>query len=179
MTTGDAVAAMAARLRAIDWEGHDLHTLSRVRLLREYLRRAAQWAEAFGCTDQWPCFDIAACVDPTVRADTDTARELREHLVSARAGWYAKQIGVWALHWAALKSSAADHLPNMEDPFEPIIVMYERGGDFYSEQGFLQVDARSLRRKSWQEHLSSSPIASLDGKVLDEMDAEDPHAIRG
>jgi hypothetical protein len=42
----------------------------------------------------------------------------------------------------------------LEDPFEPIIVMYERGGDFSSEHGFLQVDARSFRGKSWQEHLS-------------------------
>src|SRR4051812_34686615 len=105
MTSTDAELLMLERLQAVDWEQHDLRTLSRMRLLQEYLRRAAQWAVAVGCESEWPFFDIARCLDPAIRADPELVHRLEDHLASNGAQWYARKIGPPSmLHWAALRS---------------------------------------------------------------------------
>jgi hypothetical protein len=51
--------------------------------------------------------------------------------------------------------------------------MFERGGGFYSEHGFLTVDTGSVRRRTLEERLSPVPIVSLDAATLDEADRLD------
>jgi hypothetical protein len=166
---------MLERLLAVDWSGDSAfdHRGSRVALMREYLRRAAGWAQQLDATDEWPFFDVAAHVDPTVRARPMLVERL-ERFMSANIGWPAvRKTCLAALHWSALCHSPAVRLTGLEDPIEPLIVMYERGGGFTTEHGFIDVGLASVRRKTWEEHCSPEPVVSLEPSVLDALDARE------
>lgn len=69
----------------------------------------------------------------------------------------------WYLHWAASKV-----LPAL---YDPLIWMYERGGYFVSEHGFLNVEYAGFFVGSWRKYLSPLPIVELDQLALSRMDA--------
>lgn len=74
---------MLERLRAIDWSDDSKafeHANSRALLMREYLRRAALWARAYGAERSWPFFDIAEHVDAAVQTPPEVATNLAEIL---------------------------------------------------------------------------------------------------
>lgn len=76
------VVRTAERIVAVDWRGSFDHRRSRAYLMKEYLRRAARWVQATGATTwSWP--DIAAAIDPAVRADPAVVERTREHVLDA------------------------------------------------------------------------------------------------
>lgn len=170
MTQPEGVEAVAARLRAIDWQENDDRTRSRVALLREYLRRAARWAGHLDSLAEWPFFDIAARVNSAIRADPDLVARLNNHLARQPIWNDVRRTCEWTLHWAALRAAPGVDLPALEDPFEPLIRMYERGGGFTRESGFFQVDLAGFPRRSAEDYLALSPLLDLDDAALDEID---------
>jgi len=160
-----------SRVIAIDWQldGYS-HVRSNVALLREYLRRAALWAKALKCTKEWPFFDIAAHIQPEVRANQSHIEALRDHF--AQLPFYQhpkiKRTCEWYLHWAAL-GTPFGVLPA---PYDPLIWMYERGGYFYSEHGFLNVEYAGFFVGSWRKYDRPSPIVELDEFSLSSRDAQ-------
>ena len=126
-----AVNDLVTRLAAVNWEVDfdepaEL-TKERIGHFREYLRRAAPYAALqSGKPAPWPWFDVAACVDPSIRADD----ELIEAVVSRIEGGGFHSVRAScaaALHFAALTDAGAAprHLAN---PFEPLVRVYELGG---------------------------------------------------
>jgi hypothetical protein len=173
-------ARMAERLCAIDWTSHYDRTYSRLLLMREYLRRSALWAQEYGCTEGWPFFDLAACVDPSVRADPEAVGRLNDCLAEIPLWEVVKETCVWALHWAALTGSKGDQLPRLDDPFEPLVAMYERGGGFsLGGAGFIDIDAAGVRRKTWQDHAKADPVVAIDTTTLDARDVAGPQRTSG
>jgi hypothetical protein len=172
MSDTDVTAQVVDRLIAANWgKGLDLgHTNSRVDLMREYLRRSACWAHELDCTEMWPYFDIAAQLDPAVRADPALVSRLEDYFADHPVGPTVVDTAIWALHWTTLKSAKGRDLPDLDDPFEPLITMYERGGGFVTHHGEIQVDIASFRRGKLGEHLSAAPVVSLDTAVLDQRD---------
>ncbi|MEU5048286.1 hypothetical protein [Streptomyces sp. NPDC021096] len=132
--TDEAPRALLQRLRAIDWEDEDApydHAESRAALLREHLRRTALWALAFKAELSWPYIDLAKLIDPTVRADDEVLAELKDYL-DEEVGWpQVEATLVGAVHWAAFRSGTQITLPDLDDPYEPLLLMYERGGWFH------------------------------------------------
>lgn len=169
MTVDGVAMRTAERLCAVEWGGDFRHSRSRALLLREYLRRAALWAEALGGTDEWPFFDIAARVDPMVRADQAAVERVTRCLPAVVAD--IKKTCVWAVHWAALRAARPAELPDLDDPFDPLIVLYERGGDFTLENAFIEVDYARIRMLGWRDHLFRQPLVGLDPVSLDLADA--------
>jgi hypothetical protein len=165
MAAQPTAAELGHRLRDINWVGDFTHTRSRIQLMKEYLRRAAWWAERLDRTREWPFFDIAEAIDPGIRADPHLVRNTTEGL-----GWYAKRICTWALHVAELRTVAPHKLPDLDDPFEPLIVMFERGGDFTSANGHIEVDLAQFPMRSWIDYRTADPIVSLDPITLDGLD---------
>jgi hypothetical protein len=164
--------ATLARLQAVDWKGDSGfdHRRSRVRLMAEYLRRAALWAQALDATDEWPFFDIAAHVDPSVQVPADQAKDL-EVLIDRGIGWPSVETAARAaLRWAALLDAAIPLPPGLEDPFEPLLLMFDRGGAWTTEAGFIDVDGAALRQQTWLDHLSTEPVIVFDPAMLDAMD---------
>lgn len=171
MTPDDAVRAMATRLSAVTWERHGDKAWSKAALLKEYLRRAARWAAAYDCDTRVPFYDIAACVAPAVRAEPHVIDQLLNVIAAARGGWNAKQIAPFILHWAALRARHASSLPpGLEDPFEPLILLFERGGGFHTENGEVDLEWKSVRLSGWRDRADDPPMPSLSPDYLDEID---------
>lgn len=164
----------ADRILALDWVSSFDRTYSRVKLMSEYLRRAAWWAQATGRPDGWPFFDIAAAVDGSVRADPAVLARVTERLAQLPISATVRDTCLWAVHWSALKASSGSALPALDDPFEPLLLMYERGGEFTTSSGFIDVDGAGVPRKTWRDHLKDEPVVSLDLATLDALDAAGP-----
>ncbi|HEX3789911.1 MAG TPA: hypothetical protein VHW44_18735 [Pseudonocardiaceae bacterium] len=172
MTPQNRTAAVLARLLAVDWSGETSFDFprSRARLMKEYLRRAAFWARAFEATDQWPFFDVVASLAPEVRTPEGAAAEL-ETLISTRIGWPSVAASArYALRWAAVLDAGV-HVPStLADPFEPLLLLFERGGGYTTEHGFVDLGGASVRLLSWPDHLADEPVVSLDPAELAGLD---------
>jgi hypothetical protein len=152
-----AQAELARRIEAIEWDQDETRGRLHVQLVREYLRRAALWAQALEVTQEWPFFDVALAADPNVDTDLDTLRRVRQHLEDTKASWWATRIAEWALRFAALTSPYG-----LPDPYEPLLVMFEQGGDFTTEAGFVNVDfVIGLPIRSLHDHLSEEPVLDV------------------
>ncbi|MFE2415181.1 hypothetical protein ACFXDE_43370 [Kitasatospora sp. NPDC059408] len=175
MTQSDRARATLDRLTAIDWWDEDAayaHAPSRSRLFREYLRRSALWAQAYQADRNWPFVDLAVHVDPHVRIDAELAAEL-DAFLEANV-WHIRAKGVCraALRWAALLDTSTVRLPDLPDPFEPLLLMLERGGWCLVIENRV-ADFATLRVPlgTWQDHLSTEPVVQLERSALDALDA--------
>jgi hypothetical protein len=165
--------ATLARLLAVNWKDDAAfdHRSARVRLMREFLRRSAWWARQFGAPDSWPFYDIAEYVAPGVTVSEDLSLRLEE-LIRTRVGWPGVAVACRAaLHWAAVVDAGA-RPDGGEDPYEPLLLFFERGGSFTTESGFIEVDGGSVRRRTWPEYLDrkAADISPAALEALDEAD---------
>ncbi|SFS94282.1 hypothetical protein SAMN05660874_04428 [Saccharopolyspora flava] len=140
--------------------------------MQEYLRRSAVWAQELDATREWPFFDLAAHVDTSIRANPQALDALKSNLESKTTGTVVFETCESMLHWSALKDSGHAVLPALDDPFEPLIVMYERGGGFTSGKGFIDFDGLSMPVRTWRDRLEPVPAVLIDDTVLDELDKE-------
>ncbi|ATB28484.1 hypothetical protein [Melittangium boletus] len=168
------VTAVAKRIKAINWAGSFDKTPSRVALLREYLRRASWWAEAVKSAE-WPFFDIAAGLNPAVRADPTQVQAIEAHLSVKLQGLLVVRTCVRALHFAALLDAGAKLPrvpPSVEQPFEPLLMMFERGGGFrLGGSGLIEVDTAGVPKGTAQSHHTDKPVVTLEPAALDALDA--------
>lgn len=167
-------AAMLSRLQAIDWTGDFtvslVHARSRAKLMREYLRRSAWWAQELAAADQWPFFDIIGLVAPQVEPPHGLTEQL-ETTIQRRIGRPShRTIARSALRWAAARDAGIPLPPQLEDPFEPLLLMLERGGGFTTEANFIDLGGSSVVEKTWRDHLSPEPTTDLDEASLDALD---------
>ncbi|MFC7329866.1 hypothetical protein [Marinactinospora rubrisoli] len=169
---GDATKELADRILAFDLSKGGRKRKSPVVLVREYLRRRAWWArEVEGAG--WPFGDLAAAIDPTVRADPELVHRVRTSFPypvfpMVRDTWE------WALHFRALQEAGAE-LPDLPDPFEPLLLMYERGDGFsMSQPSFIDVAGTGVRRGRLTDHLDPEPRAPMDPAELDALDMPRP-----
>ncbi|MES0834648.1 hypothetical protein [Nocardiopsis tropica] len=154
----------AARVGAIRWNTRPLRRRSQARLVQEYLRRSALWRLELGCGG-WPFFDIAHLVDPGVRASEDVVAGATAALPDF-ATFYVRRTVEWALHFAAL-TDAGTPLPDLPDPFAPLLRVYERGdGVNYTPAGFIEVDGLSVPRGKADRYSGIRPLEGLDEESL-------------
>jgi hypothetical protein len=174
--SGKSAEVMLERLVAIEWtnmEGANKHEASRARLMREYLRRAAVWADELGGPNNWPFFDVAGRIAPSVEASSELAAKLEEYLEENVGGISTEDVCRAALRWATLRDVAEEQIPDLPDPFEPLLLMYERGGEVIADETrSFHFGSRMVRVKPWREHIASESIVSLDPAELDALDAE-------
>lgn len=159
---------LAHRLLAVNWSERFAQRRSQVALMREYLRRSALWSRELN-SKGWPFFDIAADIDPKVRAEPSIVSGLKEGLPG---GLYPMVVRtcVWSLHFAALRDAGIP-IPDLPDPFEPLILMYERGNGFKLEgTGFIEVDFIGVRKGTREDHLVSEQRAPMNRAALDALD---------
>lgn len=163
----DSALDLAARLERADWVGSFDRTRSRVALMREFLRRSALWARATGSTE-WPFFDIAERIDPLARIDDELVKSIVEK-VGLQQPVVLDTIK-WTLNFAVLSDIRSD-LPDLPSPFEPLILMFERGGTFSLDgSGHIEVDMAAIPRGTVEQALERVPL-DMDGTSLDTLDA--------
>jgi hypothetical protein len=166
MTTPQTAVELAHRLKSVDWAGNYDHTPSRVKLMQEYLRRASLWAQHLDRTPEWPFFDIAEAIDPAVRANPDLVAHATKGL-----SFRTKRIAAWALHFAELRTIAPQKIPHLDDPYEPLIVMFERGGGYTTEHNRIEVDLAQFPSIRWTDYNRPDPIVPIaDTALLDDLD---------
>lgn len=140
------------RLLAVDWNfGIDEtreETRERIALFREYLRRSAPYTATWTPGQEpgeapWPFFDIAARIDPTLRAPETVLHEVANKVPQYPAA-QVRTTCLYSLHFAALRDAgrASDR---RRDPFAPLIRMYELGGTFGLDRtGGIQIGIATL-----------------------------------
>ncbi|WP_405482015.1 hypothetical protein [Streptomyces anulatus] len=76
------------------------------------------------------------------------------------------------MNWASLPDEALSKFPDLPDPFEPLINLFERGGGFWVENGFIDFVEYRVRLSGWQEHIDRQPLSSLDSDYLDSLNED-------
>ncbi|MFJ2810356.1 hypothetical protein [Kitasatospora sp. NPDC087271] len=163
---------MLERLRDVPWGDWDLaygHAGSRVQLMREYLRRSACWADAFGAEKLWPFFDIGRHIDPEVRAAPEVTAALDDFVDNTIGRRTLEETCRGAVHWPAFRQGTSFALPDLPDPYEPLLLMFERGGGFYVEE-MIDLDGAAVPQGQLSDHLSPIPVVTLDSAALDALD---------
>jgi hypothetical protein len=124
---------------------------------------------------KWPIFDIAGALAPEVRVDPEVAAWLEEFLVTHVGGIETENVCRAAVRWATLRDTPGVRLPDLPDPFEPLILMYERGGEVIIDdsRAFNFANIR-VQINLWREHLSAEPATALDPDILDALDRGRP-----
>ncbi|MFJ3215832.1 hypothetical protein ACIPLC_07935 [Kitasatospora sp. NPDC086801] len=133
----DTAHALADRLLNVDWSPLNTDPRLRISLMREFLRRSALWAHQLE-SGAWPFFDVAALIDPSVRADPGLVEQVSKSCALQHPA--VQQTCVGALHFAALQETSESpfQLPN---PFEPIVSLFENGGGFALDgTGMIDID---------------------------------------
>ncbi|MFF3686214.1 hypothetical protein [Streptomyces sp. NPDC002187] len=174
MTDGLTLATLE-RLRAVDWSGdwdHAFgHAQSRRLLMHEHLRRSALWARAYGAEDAWPFFDVTEYIDAEFQLASEPAAEL--DAVLKKAAYSARKTCRGAVRLADLRARGHATLPELPDLYEPLILFYERGGEFLEDgAGFLDLTGVSVKPRSLQHHLADMPFLTLRTLTLDALDGE-------
>lgn len=125
--------AVLERLRGVEWEMRwDLafaRVGSRRVLMWEYLRRAAVWAGACGAEGVWPFYDVTAYVDPEFELGHGLADSLEE-LLRGVPGEELRRTCAGPVRLAELRARNPELVAGLPDPYEPIVLFYERGGSF-------------------------------------------------
>ena len=117
-----------ARILAVDWQYDPSQQAVHVRLLKEHFRRVVEWTKALDAKPMFYMGDLAGFIDPEIRAAPEKVAALRSHLVDKTWPSFVRMLE-YTLHWAALKDTPEiESYRSLPDPFEPILVLYERGG---------------------------------------------------
>lgn len=174
MTDTAAAERMVERLLAVRWddEAAYAHQRSRARLTREFLRRTAQWAQALGAEEQWPFGDLAGALDPEVAVDP--ALLARLEIDAATVGAYPIRPAHAAaiVRWAALGDLPRQRFPQLDDPYEPMLVMFGRGGGYSMANGFIELGYGAFPKRSAAERAELEPLP-IDEATLNALDLAD------
>ena len=190
----EAAGAAIDRVWKITWRYAPETRGSDVALMREYLRRSALVAEALGLTRSWPWYDAAGrltlpdmdarLLPGFTRLDTTPTpgaqwtpleqkiMEMDDHLSGQpdRPSILMRRSCLWYVRWESIKSHPALAPLSLPELYEPLIVMYERGGWFNLEHGYIDLRGLMIGAGSLQKYLDARPALSLDPQTLDLLD---------
>jgi hypothetical protein len=173
MTDRAAAERMAARLAAVRYDDGTAYRRqrSRLRLAREYLRRTAVWMQSLGLAERWPHPDLAKVVEPSVAVDP----ALAERIFAATAdGEFPVRPAVSypILQWVAAADVPGRRFPQLDDPFEPLVLLFERGGAFVEHNGAMELGYGALQIRTVPDRAALAP-RPVDSATLDELDRQE------
>ena len=162
------------RILAIDWKANYSHLRSGNLLCREYLRRMAIWAGGLGVSDLWPFFDLVELIDDSVKIPDQVMASLRQHFLAHRLfGGMRVKVCQQYVRWELASSLETILDWGPPSPYEPLIVMFERGTWPSSEAGQILInETAGFRMGMLEEHLSASQLVELHSETLDRIDRE-------
>lgn len=172
------VDTMLQRILSVDWTYDPSRRRSHEALFKEFLRRQVLWLDALDQMEDYPCYDLATLVNDKVRASMDATNAVRHHLSGCALNSTMILSGVLenTLHWAALEDTGLIPANKLPPPYEPIVILYERGGTFTIEHMFgrfvIAYDNRgpSLPRSPWRRWHQDEPFVELASTALDALD---------
>lgn len=171
-----AASEVLERLCTVEWMGEwsvaFAKAMSRRLLMREHLRRAALWAQKHSAESAWPFFDITEYIDPEFRLSPSLSCKLDQFLRGQPSGVKVTCRG--AVRLAELRAQNPAMVPHdLPDLYEPLIRLYERGGEFITDNcGALDLTGVSFRPGRLQGNAYNTQVIPLNDAVLDALDAE-------
>jgi hypothetical protein len=175
MCQDNQVQNMLQRLLAVRWKADPTRFKSHKALLIEYFRRSSLWAKVVNATNDWPIIDIALHIDSNVRVDETAIHVWQEHLRHLSSGNRVPNEMEYlleaALQWAAVEDKQLTGYFNLPKPYEPIILMYERGGFFYRSHDGIEITyVTTISRRNWQAYNRDVPYDNIEESELDKID---------
>ncbi len=195
----DEAATLAAieRCRSITWR-QDIRRLgSHVALMREFLRRAAVLSETLAGNTDWRWDDFTqllplplsvrrslpayAFLDDEPRYERPGVDLLEDQIIALAhdmserrldMGLYGRKVCWWYIRWASVKTHWFVASMHLLDPYEPLIVFYERGGWFKREQGYVDLNGANVSLLTYKDQ----PPLLLHPAALDELDTLEQYA---
>jgi len=146
---------------------------SSLALVREYLRRVAEWVELS---------DQIVGLDPRDALRVDLAGLLLPELVLAPElassledfrlpGMFASPIVAHFVRWEAAVGHTALAESGLWEPYEPLVRLFERGGELFTHHGFIHVEhAASFYPRDLKEYAGRSPLLDLHDRALERLD---------
>jgi len=171
VTDTAAAAAMVDRLLGVKWDGDAAFARreSRARLAREFLRRTAQWAAAVGAEQGWPVSDLAGALDPGLTIDPELLARLTPDEVSPYP--LPLDLATAIVRWAALGDLPRQRFPQLDDPYEPVVELFARGGGFKRAPGELDLGFIAVQVRTVADRAALEPLP-IDAASLDALDQE-------
>lgn len=167
------------RILSIDWEYNDRAKEGSHRLLfNEFLRRAALVAEVVGILDLlgtgWPMLDYAIYFDSSLELEDEEISRLAKKLqIDGYPSWYSERVCIYFMHWVAVLNNPEVTRHNLLNPYEPLVVLYERGGTFRRDKiGTWEFASTAYFIGPASSHLNSIPVIEFDEDSFDRVDEE-------
>jgi hypothetical protein len=162
------------RLISIHWAANVAHYRSHRLLVFEYFRRSALWATMLNATDSWPIVNLALHLEPTLQLHPAVLRSFHDHL--QKHGSPPREMVALleaALYWARLQDLNDERINQLPAPYEPILLLYERGGYFFRSHDGIEITVvMTVSHRGWQQFLTQTPYIQLDPSVLDQVDSD-------
>lgn len=174
MTDIEACERLLSRLVAASWDDDAAalrRAASRGLLAAEYLRRMAVWADALSVPEKWPFFDLAVTFEPAVELDPAWMQRL-EAGIGHRLGTMSTKVVTDMFGWASLGDRTTERFPTFEDPYEPMVQLFERGGEIWPGHREIEFYGGSLPFRGIAERMAQAPF-EIDAVSLDEIDEEE------
>ncbi|MGW7683413.1 hypothetical protein ACWGID_21940 [Kribbella sp. NPDC054772] len=172
--TDTAAERLLARLVAARWDDDEaelLHETSRRQLASEFFRRKAVWANALGVTERWPFADVALLFDPSVETDPVWLERV-EVAAGHELQVLVRKVITDMFRWASLGERPKERFPEFDDPYEPMVQVFERGGEFWQGQSGIELPIAGVVYRSLDFRLAQPPIP-IDAETLAELDEKD------
>ncbi|GLZ00263.1 hypothetical protein [Actinoplanes sp. NBRC 103695] len=79
------------------------------------------------------------------------------------------RLALFILHWTVLRATPGFSMPaDLDDPFDPLIWVFERDGGFHMENGEVNLEYLTLFPRVWRTDLA--PLKAFGQQDLDEID---------
>jgi hypothetical protein len=171
VTETAAMERLLERLLAAPWgdvDAEERHKMSRARLANEFLRRTALWGDVLKAKGDWPFLKLAEAFDPSV-PDAGVWFERLSSGTERGLGSATEDVVPVMFQWAGLGERPYQRFPELEDPYEPMLLFFERGGGIVTMHGAFEIYTTSVRFETRAERKSQTPFA-IDPATLDALD---------
>ncbi|MGW2628144.1 hypothetical protein ACWC2K_02240 [Streptomyces chattanoogensis] len=112
-------------------------------------------------------------MDPEFQLPPEFSAELEEFLRRMPFLGDVRSTCAGAVRMAELRAQNPAVVPDLPDLYEPLVLFYERGGEFFRDHaGFLDLTGVLFRPGTLRGHLGTTPLTALSDVVLDALDAE-------
>ena len=172
---GRGQKALERLLRIVPLEYEQRHAVARssLALVREYLRRIAEWDELTGRlvglhTRDVLWVDLAGLLLPELVLAPELATGLSGFQLHIGL---AEQIATNFVRWEAAAGHSNLAESGLWEPYEPLIRLFERGGELFTHHGFIHVEhCASFMPGELRSFINTTPLFDLHPRELDKLD---------